>query len=464
MRLALVAVAAMAVAAAGAPGAWAVDPPDVDAIPLRSSPPDPSPAPAVPMKQKYSTCRTSATLKNSVWAQQPPANVAFEVEQLHQFSTGEGVTVAIIDSGVSPNVRLPHLKGGGDYIANGSGLDDCDHHGTLVAGIIGAGPSSRDKFIGVAPDAKLISIRQTSDMYEPSNSQDRDKATPTLLTLARAIVHAANMGATVINMSVTACYPAGDLVDTSELASALRYAVEKKDVVIVAAAGNTSDSACKPNAPFDPTNPGDRRNWGGVQTISTPSFYTPLVLSVGGATLTGQPYTGTMTGPWVAVAGPATDIVSLDPATRSGTLTNAVITQDSGGEGTTTRTIAGTSFAAAYVSGLAALIRSANPDLSAKQVRQRIVATAATVAATDQGALGNGIVQPMAALTWTDAEQRADGPLSRPLPQRIRPPDYSWVPKAVAGTVVALSALIAATIIGVGTGRRTQRSGARRRH
>ncbi|NKS02623.1 S8 family serine peptidase [Rhodococcus hoagii] len=119
--------------------------------------------------QQRSTCATSATLDRSDFERPAPANVAFEVEGLHQYATGKGVTVAVIDSGVSPNSRLPRLTGGGDYIATTNGLEDCDHHGTLVAGIIAATPSDSDGFVGVAPDASILSIRQTSSAYEPAD-------------------------------------------------------------------------------------------------------------------------------------------------------------------------------------------------------------------------------------------------------------------------------------------------------
>ena len=61
-----------------------------------------------------------------------------------QYSTGAGVTVAIVDSGVTPNPRFPALFAGGDYVQGlpNGGLTDCDNHGTVVASIIGAAPSN----------------------------------------------------------------------------------------------------------------------------------------------------------------------------------------------------------------------------------------------------------------------------------------------------------------------------------
>ena len=404
-------VAGMLMVFAVGPAA-AIDPPDTESIPV-STPGDPDPAPPVPMRQR-SVCATSATLAGSDFARPAPANVAFGVEELHRYATGKDITVAVIDSGVSPNSRLPRLTGGGDYIGATDGLEDCDHHGTLVAGIIGAAPSGTDGFIGVAPDASILSIRQTSSAYEPADPGPDAPAggSSTLATLSRSIVRAANSDHVgVINLSITACYPASQFVDTSDVAAALRYAVDVKNIVVVTAAGNTDSQACEANPGYDATNGGDPRNWDAVTNVSMPSFYSPLVLSVGGTTLTGDPYSGTMAGPWLSVAAPAIDIVSLDPARGSeGGLTNASVGRDG------PIPITGTSFASAYVAGLAALIRERHPDLTAREVMDRIRNTAHTPGAGDRNLVGSGIVDPVAALTSTTAHIPAEvGPPSRPV-------------------------------------------------
>lgn len=414
LRRTMVAAGAVSMLMASAAGpAVAVAPPDIDSIPV-STPDDPNPAPAVPMQQR-STCATSATLADSDFTRAAPANVAFGVDELHRYATGKGITVAVIDSGVAPNVRLPRLTGGGDYIAATNGLEDCDHHGTLVAGIIGAAPSDTDGFVGVAPDASILSIRQTSSAYEPADKGPDAPAggSSTLATLARSVVRAANSNdVDVINLSITACYPASTFVDTSDVAAALKYAVEVKDIVVVTAAGNTDSEACEANPGYTATNGSDPRNWDGVTNISMPSFYSPLVLSVGGTTLTGDPYAGTMAGPWVSVAAPAVDIVSLDPTKGTeGGLTNATVGKD----GPTP--ITGTSFASAYVAGLAALIRERHPDLSAREVMDRIRNTAHTPGAGDRNLVGGGIIDPVAALTSTTAHiPAAIAPPSNPAP------------------------------------------------
>ena len=72
-----------------------------------------------------------------------------------RLTRGAGQTVAVIDTGVSRHRLLPHLIPGGDYVFTGDGTEDCDGHGTIVAGIIGAAGDSADPnaFSGVAPDA-----------------------------------------------------------------------------------------------------------------------------------------------------------------------------------------------------------------------------------------------------------------------------------------------------------------------
>lgn len=430
-----------AASALGSGAALAVPRADIDAIPV-VTPRDSDPAPPVPMKQK-SKCAVSASFAKSDFDKQAPASTVFEVERLHEFATGKDVTVAIIDSGVQPNDRLPRLRGGGDYISSGNGLSDCDHHGTLIAGIIGAAPSDDDGFLGVAPDASLISIRQTSAAFEPADKDDGESAS-TLATLARAVVRATTMGAQVINLSVTACVdPAQDVDD--ELAKALRWAVQDKDVVIVASAGNSTseNSSCRQNPGFDPGNAADTGNWSGVQTVSMPSYFSPLVISVGGASLTGEIYPGTLNGPWIDVAAPAEKIVSLDPAKKSGALINAQRGRD-GVQG-----ISGTSFAAAYVTGLAALIRSRWPDMPAAQVRERIINTAATPSLQAEATMGYGLVDPVAALTAPGAPQaREDGPRSRAMAPATPAWDNTWIKVAVSVGGVAVAVLVA--VLGVG--------------
>jgi membrane-anchored mycosin MYCP len=429
-----------------APAASAIPQPTIDPA-IDVAPPDGDPAPTVRMKQS-TVCATSAVLTDSQFAT-IPASAVFEVNELHHFARGDGQVVAVIDSGVQPVSRLPRLRGGGDYIVSGDGLSDCDHHGTLIAGIIAADASPNDGFIGVAPTAEIISIRQTSAAFQeddpPAGWSQADRSAANLSALAKSIVHAANLGATVINMSVTACVDAGSPVDLRALAGALYYAAVVKNVVIVAAAGNIGHQTCQTNPGFDPANPSDHRNWDGVRSVSLPSYFSDLVLSIGGTTLTGDPYVNTMPGPWVGAAAPAMNIVSLDPTEPTpGALTNAEIVKGA------PIPLNGTSFATGYVSGLAALIREKYPDLTAHQVINRIIATAHTPAKGLNNAFGAGPIDPVAALTnqISAGDPIAPGVPSvhAPNPKPVPPPDHTARTAAFITLGVAAAVLVALTL------------------
>lgn len=166
-------------------------------------------------------------------------------------------------------------------------------------------PGAPDGVVGVAPHATIISIRQSSRAFEPvnpssagPNSDEKVKA-GTLDSVARAVVHAANMGAKVINISVTACLPAAAPGDQRVLGAALWYAATVKDAVIVAAAGNDGEAGCGNNPMYDPLDPSDPRDWHQVTVVSSPSWFSDYVLSVGAVDAYGAALDKSMSGPWV---------------------------------------------------------------------------------------------------------------------------------------------------------------------
>lgn len=451
---AIAATTALLAAISAAPHAAAVSPwvfnPATDI-----APPDGTPGPDRPMVQQ-GACTASGVLDNSTFTA-PPLNTVWKVNDLHGFATGRGQTVAVIDSGVNRNERLPRLSGGGDYIMNGDGLSDCDHHGTLIAGLIAAQPRPGDGFIGVAPDASIISIRQTSELFRPQDSSGRDIAASNVNTLARAIVHAADLGATVINISVTSCVPANQPVSLNALAGAIHYAAVVKDAVVITSSGNTGNS-CNPNPGPDPATPSDTRGWNAVTTLSLPSMFSDFLLSVGGTTLSGDPFVKTLPGPWVGVAAPAVSVVSLDPSKVTGELINAQITD------TGPQPIAGTSFSSAMVAGLAALIRQRHPELSAYQVIKRIQLTAHGSAKGLASFVGSGAVDPVAALT---APVDVTIPVAPPgvaaahLPPGPPPPapDHLGRNVALAATAALGAAAFVALVVSLARGGRRREGG-----
>ncbi|HEX9175266.1 MAG TPA: type VII secretion-associated serine protease mycosin, partial [Mycobacterium sp.] len=361
--------------------------------------------------------------------------------------------VAVIDSGVTPQPRLANLNPGGDYIDPAAdGLVDCDGHGTVVAGIIAAQPGA-DGFSGVAPEAALVSIRQSSAQWSPKIPSGGDpqqvKTAGDVATLARAVRHAADMpGVRVINISLIDCIPSYKQVDQAALGAALRYAAIDKDIVVVAAAGNTGESNCESNPLTDPNRPDDPRNWAAATTISTPCYWQPYVLSVGSLTPEGQPSNFTMAGPWVGIAAPGEQIVSLGNAPNSGLVNGQPSNKEP------LAPINGTSFAAAYVSGAAALVRSAYPDLTARQIVNRLVASAHNAARSPSNLVGAGVIDPVAALTW-DIPEGEEVPAQMPVvrvPPPAPPPPDDRLPRLIAfgvGITAIAAALIAVTMIGL---------------
>ncbi|KAA1249878.1 type VII secretion-associated serine protease mycosin [Mycobacterium simiae] len=465
---AVLALVTTLVAAAPLGTASAVTPPNPD---VSAAPPDGPPGPDGPMR-KNGACVVGGVLPASDLAKTPPPLTALQIAQAHKFSTGAGVIVAVIDTGVRPQPRLPGMIAGGDFVdpASGSnGFDDCEGHGTIVAGIIAASPSPTDGLIGVAPNAQILAIRQTSLAYMPENQSsnpddpNNSRTAGDIRTLARAIVHAANMGARVINVSVVSCVKVSNPIDQAMLGGALKYAVEVKDALVVAAAGNVNASidsgagnqSCKSNHDPDPARPEDPRNWAGVTVVSTPSWFDDLVLSVGFVSPEGVRAENSMAGPWVDVAAPGSGIVSLSSSGQG------VINGVPGEEGGLVP-IAGTSFAAAYVSGVAALLRSRFPQMTAREVATRIITTAHAPARGVDNVVGRGLIDPVAALTYDIAVngapavtvQAAELSLPKPPP----PPDSApkWTAAITIGVLAAAVAAVFIIVSATGTRRRRQ--------
>lgn len=435
------AAAGCAALLAMSPTAWAIDQPTVDPA---VGPPSGSTGAAVPMMQQ-GECSVTGVLPGT-----NPGAVIANQQMLNlpgawRFSRGEGQTVAVIDTGVKPGPRLPNVEAGGDYVGDGNGLTDCDGHGTAVAGII-AGKPGDDAFSGVAPEARVLSIRQVSPHYSPRISggdPEVERATVDIGSLARAVVHAADLGARVINISTVSCLPADSTVDQQALGAALRYAAQEKDVVIVAAAGNigqngvSGGSACQANPINRSAVPDDPRNWSGVTSVSTPSWWQPYVLSVGSLTTGGQPSKFSMTGPWLGIAAPGENIVSINNG--DGGLANGTP-----GQRGKMSPLSGTSYAAAYVSGAAALVRSRFPEMPAAQVIQRLTATAHNGAREPSNLVGAGTLDPVAALTWELPPATPVDPDSAKIAAPVVVPPENHMPRNIAFAGTGLLALVVA--------------------
>lgn len=427
------------------PPALAISPPTVDpGVP----PPSGAPGPVQPMEQR-GPCVTSGVIPGSDPGAPTPSQSALNLPAAWQFSRGDGQLVAVLDTGVRPGPRLPNVEPGGDFVETTDGLTDCDGHGTLVAGIIAGHPSADDGFSGVAPAARVVSIRTSSARFSPRTPGGDPlmaRVSSEVATLARAIVHAADLGARVIDVGSATCLPVDRPVDQAALGAAVRYAAVDKDAVIVAAAGNSGPTgsfaggtSCESNPLTDLSRPNDPRNWAGVTSVSIPSLWQPYVLSVASLTPEGQPSKFTVAGPWVGVAAPGERIVSVGNGDGAG-LANGLPDDHQ-----QLVALKGTSYAAGYVAGVAALVRSKYPDLSATAVTHRITATAHNGARDPSNVVGAGSVDPVAALTWQlPAGDQPSGAAAKQVALPPAPAPENTTPRtvAVAGTAV-LAVLVA---------------------
>ena len=285
-------------------------------------------------------------------AGQEPLINRLGLRRVWELTKGRGVTVSVVDSGV--DARHPKLAGaveppvdfratlagGGFEQARGTG-DDCENHGTPIAGIIAGRAADDERVLGIAPEARIAPVR-----FDGSLAQ-----APTEM-IAAAIRAGADRGG-VLNLS----FAVG--VNEPAIERAVQYAVDR-DVVVVAAAGNEGRSQ-----------PG--LTW-------YPAAYDG-VLAVASVDAAGQPSAESNRGAWVDIAAPGEGLTA----------------PSSGGEGFVS--VKGTSFATGVVSGVAALVRARFPDMPATEVVRRIEATAVSPTGGRDERTGAGIVDPYLAVT-----------------------------------------------------------------
>lgn len=289
---------------------------------------------------------TVSTGQPSDWAAKRLA-----LDQAWPRTRGQGVMVAIVDSGV--DASLPQLSGhiavGADIVAGtGDANTDCVGSGTAMASLVVAQPTPGGTVVGVAPESTVMPIRVVTSATRPTPT---DQAT--------AIEVAVSTGATVVAIGFTV-----DAADPA-VARALSYAASHDVVVVLGAPVSTAGGTASGQAdPADST-----------------------LLWVGGI--------GTDNGPAAAYQPGMVDVVA--PGVNVTYL---------GMAGTGAVAGSGTSYAVALVAGEAALIRSAFPDLDAPAVIHRVQATAdrLSTAVPDQ-TLGWGIINPGASVTMPLREE-----------------------------------------------------------
>ena len=310
-------------------------------IPPSTNAADPPPTTSAPdtAPKRPTNCATTFAANPELIKHQ--AAVSDHYRDVHQLATGMGITIGIIDTGVAPHPRLPPITDGGDFLEPKAGATiDCDAHGTIVAGVIAAHDTG-DGIVGVAPDAAIMSFRQTS-----SQSQKTDTG-GTLATLTTAINAAIDKKVQVINISVVSCLPPGaPPIDTREFDAAIQRA-EERGIIIVAAAGNMGNN-CQQGS------------------VVYPAHHT-LVIGVTATNDSYQPTEYSIESPHPTISAPGTVYAGLDPL-GSGLSTGIV-------QHTTVLPFEGTSFAAPMVTGTVALLRQRHPSASAQQIRNMLFAS-----------------------------------------------------------------------------------------
>ncbi|MFF7873959.1 type VII secretion-associated serine protease mycosin [Streptomyces californicus] len=316
---------------------------------------------------------TSCTFPSKKYPGRPWSLQRVLLDELWKQSTGKGVRVAVIDTGV--DVRNEQLtpavdtEAGRNFLPKGlktpdgvkiergkeNGTTDTVGHGTKVAGIIAAREAKGTGFTGIAPDATIIPIQQNDAEGHGDTA-----------TLADAITYAVDKAdADVINISQ-------DTADAVKPSTKLKEAVDRalaQQVVVVASAGNDGLG-------------------GNVKETYPASF--DGVLAVASTDRNNERAPFSQSGDFVGIAAPGVDMVSTVPG---------------GGHCADN----GTSFSAPYVAGVAALIRAKHRDWTQAQIVAQIQQTAERSVAGHDNAVGWGVVDPVRALTEDDR------PIDRPV-------------------------------------------------
>ncbi|MFE1437701.1 type VII secretion-associated serine protease mycosin [Streptomyces sp. NPDC058739] len=300
------------------------------------------------------TAAHADVIRASQWALE-----AMHTEEAWRTTKGEGITVAVLDTGVDSS--HPDLVGSvlptKDMVGFGAGKGDraWARHGTAMAGIIaghGHGPDGGDGVLGIAPGAKILPVRVILEDGDSSRGKARKTRGN---ALADGIRWAADHGADVINLS---------LGDDSKSAhpepaedEAVQYAL-KKGSVVVASAGNGGEK-------------GDH--------ISYPAAY-PGVIAATAVDKFGTRASFSTRRWYATVSAPGVDVIIADPDRKYY-------------EGW------GTSAAAAFVSGAAALVKSAHPGLTPAQIKKLLQDTARNAPEGGRDdSRGFGFVDPAAAI------------------------------------------------------------------
>ncbi|GHE73773.1 type VII secretion-associated serine protease mycosin [Streptomyces griseoaurantiacus] len=287
---------------------------------------------------------------------------AMRADDMWKTSTGRGITVAVIDSGVDDT--LADLRGqvleGRDFSAQrGNEHTDIAGHGTGIAALIAATGSrgAVNGSYGLAPGTKILPVRMR---YNEEEFGQVDAGAEYARVLTKAIRYASDSKAQIINISMaTANSPGRKNVGTPALAAAVRYALAKGKLIF-AGAGNSGDTSNRPQYPAS----------------------TPGVVGVGAITPQIKRASFSQHGSEVDITAPGVSMYHACPG------------------GTQVCESEGTSDATAIASASAALIWAAHPDWTNNQVLRVLINTMKgnEESPTRNDDFGYGIVRPRAAL------------------------------------------------------------------
>jgi type VII secretion-associated serine protease mycosin len=281
---------------------------------------------------------------------------AIGADRVWATTTGIGVIVAVVDSGSGPHPDLAeNLLPGRSFfglVESQDGSDiDASGHGTHVAGIIASAANNGIGGSGVAPNAQLLPIK-VLDQAGQGDARD----------VAAGVRYAADNGAKVINLSL------GGATESSSLTQAITYANDK-GALVVAAAGNGGAN--------------DKPKWPASLDLT---LAVTAVDQSNGATSFDQ------RGEYIDIAAPGTGIVST-------------VKGDYGAS-------SGTSMAAGFVAGAAALLFAAEPRVTNTQVRDILLRTATDIGEPGRDlTFGVGLINMVAALAEL---QRIFPPIAAP--------------------------------------------------
>ncbi|MFI0219839.1 type VII secretion-associated serine protease mycosin [Streptomyces lydicus] len=319
---------------------------------------------------------------------------------------GQGIKVAVIDTGIDAgNKQLTDAigSGGATLVKDGKATDDKVGHGTKVAGIIAARPIAGSGFYGLAPKATVIPFQQTS----------QEKAGDSK-TLATAINKAVSLGVDIINISQGTAAPRALL---GPLEAAIQNA-EHKNVLIVASAGNGGAD-------------------GGEKNMF-PAAYSedyPNVLAVAASDRNNERAPFSQSGKFVNIAAPGVEMVSTVP--DGGNCVDQ-----------------GTSFAAPYAAGAAALLKAKHPNWKPQQLIWHLEQTAERVKRGRDDFIGWGVVDPVAALnddTTPTGPPKPDRPSSVADGSNIHPVAVSFGESAEDRRARISIYIVAGGLLAVGT-------------